>query len=266
MLKDITLGQYYPSGSCIHRLDPRVKLMGTLLFMISLFVNDTYYGYIVITLFYALMVALSRVPFGYIVKGLKPILFIIVFTAALNLFMTDGDVIVRIWKLKITVQGVEKTVFLCIRIILLVLGTTLMTLTTSPNSLTSGLEKGLGFLKYIGVPISAIAMMISIALRFIPILTEEMDKIMKAQTARGADFESGNVFKRIYAMVPLLVPLLISAFRRAGDLAMAMDARCYSDSENRTKLHPLRYRRADLIAYVILAIYMAAVIAIRIIL
>jgi len=265
MLKDITLGQYFPSGSLLHRLDPRVKLMGTLIFMISLFVNDTYYGYIVIVLSYAMLVAMSRVPFGYIVRGLKPILFIIVFTALLNIFMTPGDIIFQFWKIKVTVQGVEKTVFLCIRIILLVLGTTLMTLTTSPNSLTAGLEKGLGFLKYVGVPVSAIAMMISIALRFIPILTEEMDKIMKAQTARGADFEKGNVFKRIYAMVPLLVPLLISAFRRAGDLAMAMDARCYVDSENRTKLHPLKYTRADIVAYFVIAIYLATVILIRII-
>lgn len=259
MLRDITIGQYYPQESVIHRLDPRTKLFGTLVFIVSLFVNDSFAGYAYVLLFFALVVKKSRVPVSYMLKGLKPVIAVIIISVCLNLFMTDGHVLVQAGRLKITAEGIEKAVFYGIRIVYLMLGTSVMTLCTTPTSLTDGLEKALGFLKIIHIPVHDIAMMMSIALRFIPILTEELDKIMKAQMSRGADFESGGMIKKARNMVPLLVPLLISAFRRAGDLAMAMDARCYNSGANRTKLHPLKYRKNDRCAYAVLLAYLAGV-------
>ena len=265
MLREITLGQYYPVDSVLHRMDPRTKLMGTLLFIISLFCADSFFGYGVSVLFLAAVIRLSKVPFKFMVRGLKAILVLLLISVSFNLFLTDGEVLVRLGFLKITLEGVRTAAFMALRLIFLVLGSSVMTLTTTPNELTDGLEKGLGFLNKVGVPVHEVAMMMSIALRFIPILIEEADKIMKAQMARGADFESGNLIQRAKSMVPLLVPLFISAFRRATDLAMAMEARCYRGGEGRTKMKPLHYEKRDRIAQLVLVIYLAAVIGTRLV-
>ena len=264
MIRDITIGQYYQADSVIHRLDPRVKLMGTLIFVISLFLGSNIWLYLVVAAFLAIVIALSKIPLKFIVKGLKAIVILIVISAAFNLFLTPGTPLIKIWKLTITHEGLNTAVFMVIRLIFLIMGSSLMTLTTTPNNLTDGLEKGLGFLKYIKVPVHEIAMMMSIALRFIPILIEETDKIMKAQMARGADFEHGNLIQKAKNMVPLLVPLFVSAFRRANDLAMAMEARCYRGGEGRTKMKPLHYQKRDRMAYLTLLVYLAAVIGLRI--
>ena len=257
MLKDITLGQYYPADSAVHKLDPRVKLVATVVFIISLFVFRSISSYLTATLFLAGVIRLSKVPFRYMVKGLKTIFILMLITVAFNLFLTDGTPVLQIWKLTITLEGIRTASFMAIRLVYLIIGSSVMTLTTTPNDLTDGMEKGLRFLKKIHVPVHEIAMIMSIALRFIPILMEEADKIMKAQMARGADFESGNIIRRAKNMVPLLVPLFISAFRRANDLAMAMEARGYHGEEGRTKMRPLEYKRRDRIAYLILAAYLA---------
>lgn len=264
MLRDITLGQYYPVDSVIHRLDPRTKLLGTLLFIISLFCMDSAWGYGLAALFLAVTIRLSKVPLKFMVRGLKAVLVLLLISVSFNLFLTPGREIFRLGFLKITWEGLRTAVFMAVRLIFLVLGSSVMTLTTTPNELTDGLEKGLGFLKKVGVPVHEVAMMMSIALRFIPILIEEADKIMKAQMARGADFESGNIVQRAKSMVPLLVPLFISAFRRATDLAMAMEARCYRGGEGRTKMKPLRYHRRDRLAQLLLVLYLAAVIVLRV--
>lgn len=263
MLKDITLGQYYQTESVIHRLDPRVKLVGTILYIISLFLFHNFTGYIVAALFLAAMIRLSRVPFRYMVRGMKAIVFILLLTVAFNLFLTPGEPLFRIWKLTITEEGLRISVFMAIRLTFLIVGSSLMTLTTTPNNLTDGMEKLMGPLKKIKVPVHEISMMMSIALRFIPILMEETDKIMKAQIARGADFESGNLIRKAKAMVPLLVPLFISAFRRANDLAMAMEARCYQGGEGRTKMKPLQYKRRDYVAYAVLCCYILILVLVR---
>lgn len=265
MLRDITLGQYYPVESMIHKLDPRVKLFGTLIFLISLFITDNYIGYLLALVFLAWAIVVSKVPFSYIVKGMKAIVVLLLFSVILNLFLTTGEPVVTFWRFTITKEGIYTASFMAIRLIFLIIGSSLLTLTTTPNNLTDGLEKSLGFLKVIKVPVHEISMMISIALRFIPILMEETDKIMKAQIARGADFESGNVFKKVKSLVPLLVPLFVSAFRRANDLATAMEARCYRGGAGRTKMKPLQYKKADGVAYFIVLLYFAAIIAIRII-
>ena len=264
MLRDITLGQYYPVDSVIDRLDPRTKLLGTLLFVISLFCMDSAWGYGLAALFLAMTIRLSKVPLKFMVRGLKAVLVLLLISVSFNLFLTPGREIFRLGFLKITWEGMRTAVFMAVRLIFLVLGSSVMTLTTTPNELTDGLEKGLGFLKKVGVPVHEVAMMMSIALRFIPILIEEADKIMKAQMARGADFESGNIVQRAKSMVPLLVPLFISAFRRATDLALAMEARCYRGGEGRTKMKPLRYHRRDRLAQLLLVLYLAAVIVLRV--
>ncbi len=256
MLRDITLGQFYPTESCIHRLDPRVKLGGTMLYIISLFCFKNAAGYLLAALFLALVVRLSKVPFRFMVKGMKSILFLLLITVGFNLFLTPGTPLVSLWKLQITREGIILAATMAVRLSLLIIGSSVMTLTTTPNHLTDGMEKMLRPLKIFRLPVHEVAMMMSIALRFIPILLEETDRIMKAQIARGADFESGNLFKRAKAMVPLLVPLFISAFRRANDLAMAMEARCYRGGEGRTKMKPLLYTRADYLAYGVLVFYM----------
>ncbi len=266
MLRDITIGQYYQTDSVIHRLDPRVKLMGTLIFIISLFLDRSIWIYLGVTIFLAAVIKLSRVPLKFIVKGLRAVVILIVFSAIFNLFLTQGEPLIKIWKLTITKEGAILAAFMVVRLLYLIMGSSLMTLTTTPNNLTDGLEKGLGFLKYIKVPVHEIAMMMSIALRFIPILIDETDKIMKAQMARGADFENGNLIQRAKAMIPVLVPLFISAFRRANELAMAMEARCYHGSEGRTKMKPLKYNKNDYIAYIILFAYLAVMIAVSILL
>ncbi len=258
MLRDITLGQYYQTESVIHRLDPRVKLAGTLLFIISLFFFRNFIGYLVAALFLAVVIGLSHVPFRFMVKGMRAVVFLLLITVVFNLFLTPGEALVSIWKLTITKEGLATAVTMAVRLTMLIIGSSIMTLTTTPNNLTDGLEKGLRPLKLFKVPVHEVAMMMSIALRFIPILLEETDKIMKAQIARGADFESGNLIRRAKALVPLLVPLFISAFRRANDLAMAMEARCYRGGDGRTKMKPLIYKRRDGIAYLCILVYLVA--------
>ena len=254
MLRDITLGQYYQTDSCIHRLDPRVKLAGTVLFIISLFFFDNIWGYVCAAVFLAVVIKLSKVPFKFMIKGMKSIIFLLMLTVVFNLFLTPGEVVFSVWKISVTKEGIRIAVFMAIRLTMLIIGSSIMTLTTTPNNLTDGMEKSLGFLKVIKLPVHEVAMMMSIALRFIPTLIEETDKIMSAQKARGADFESGNIFQRAKALVPILVPLFISAFRRADELATAMECRCYHGGEGRTALHVLRYQAADL---VVLAAFVA---------
>ncbi len=266
MVRDITIGQYYPTGSVIHRMDPRVKLFGTLVFLISVFAYKGIVGLAVVTVFLAMMIKVSGVPFKYMVKGLRAIIILMLITAAFNLFLTPGEAVVQVWKITLTKEGITAAIRMMIRLTYLVLGTSLMTLTTTPNQLTDGLERALKPLNYLHIPVHEIAMMMSIALRFIPILVEETDKIMKAQMARGANFEEGNVIQRAKAMIPLLVPLFVSAFRRANDLALAMEARCYRGGEGRTKMKPLCYQNIDRIAYLVLILYLALLIALRILL
>lgn len=263
MIRDITIGQYYPTDSIVHRLDPRTKLVGTMVFIITLFLSNNIWGYFLATAALAGTIWLTKVPFRFIVRGLKAIVVLLLISVSFNLFLTDGEVLFRLGFLKITREGVETAAFMAVRLIYLVIGSSLMTLTTTPNELTDGMEKGLGFLKRFHVPVHEVSMMMSIALRFIPILVEETDKIMKAQMARGADFESGNLIQKAKAMVPLLVPLFISAFRRATDLAMAMEARCYRGGEGRTKMKPLKYASRDRIAYAVFAGYVALVLFLR---
>lgn len=256
MLRDITIGQYYQTESVIHKLDPRVKIGGTLLYIISLFLFENAWGYILAALFLAMVIRLSNVPFKFMVRGMKSILFLLMITVIFNLFLTPGEVLISFWKLKITKEGLKMAISMAFRLSFLIIGSSVMTLTTTPNNLTDGMEKMMSPLKIFKVPVHEVAMMMSIALRFIPILMEETDKIMKAQIARGADFETGGLIKRAKALVPLLVPLFISAFRRANDLAMAMEARCYRGGEGRTKMKPLVYRKRDYLAYMILAVYL----------
>ncbi len=260
MLRDITIGQYYPADSLLHRMDPRVKLFATMVYVISLFCIEGVAGFIVATAFLTGVIWLSKVPVKFMLKGLKAIFVLMLITALFNLFLTPGEVLASVWILEITREGLENAVFMTVRLIYLILGTSVMTLTTTPNQLTDGLEKALRPFNKIGVPVHAIAMMMSIALRFIPILIEETDKIMKAQMARGADFESGNFLKRIKNMIPLLVPLFVSAFRRADDLAMAMEARCYHGGAGRTKMKPLVYARRDYITYAVVIGYFLLVV------
>ena len=256
MLKDITLGQYYQTESVIHRLDPRVKLVGTICYIISLFLVNNVWGYLVAALFLAVMIKLSKVPFKFMVKGMKAIIFLFMLTVVFNMFLTPGEALISIWKLTITKEGLKLAIMMAVRLTFLIIGSSIMTLTTTPNNLTDGMENLMNPLRKFKVPVHEIAMMMSIALRFIPILMEETDKIMKAQIARGADFESGNIIKKAKALVPLLVPLFISAFRRANDLAMAMEARCYRGGDGRTKMKPLIYKKADRVGYVVLALYL----------
>lgn len=260
MLRDITLGQYYRTDSVIHRLDPRVKLVATFAFIISLFLVKNVWGYVIAALFLGACIALSNVPVKFMFRGMKTIFFLLVITMVFNLILTPGTPIVSIWKIKITYEGLRLAILMAIRLVFLITGSSIMTLTTTPNNLTDGLESVLKPLKVLHVPVHEIAMMMSIALRFIPILLEETDKIMKAQMARGADFESGSLINRAKSLVPLLVPLFISAFRRALDLAMAMEARCYRGGEGRTKMKPLIYQNRDRIAYAILVIYLVSII------
>lgn len=265
MIRDITIGQYYPTNSPIHRLDPRTKLAATMLYIISLFVAKGWIAYVLAAVFLTVVIRISKVPLKYMIRGLKSIVVLLLISVSFNIFLIDGTEIFRLGFLRITKEGLIQAAYMAVRLIFLILGSTVMTLTTTPNNLTDGLEKSLGFLKRLHIPVHEISMIMSIALRFIPILIEETDKIMKAQMARGADFESGNLIKKAKAMVPLLVPLFISAFRRASDLAMAMEARCYHGGEGRTKMKPLRYTRKDVLAYLLVFLYLGVMIAIRIV-
>ena len=263
MLKDITLGQYYPAESWIHHLDARVKILSSIAYIVSLFLIKSFYGFILAIAFLAVVTALSTVPLKFMLRGLKPILVLIAFTFVLNLFMTNGDILWQWWILKITRQGIYNAAFMALRLIFLILGSSLLTLTTKPLQLTDGLERLLSPLAKIGLPAHELAMMMSIALRFIPTLMEETDKIMKAQMARGADFETGNLAKRAKSLVPLLVPLFLSAFRIAQDLAMAMEARCYHGGEGRTRMHESKLGKSDALAALLVIGYVAAIVILR---
>ena len=261
MIRDITIGQFYPADSCIHKMDPRVKLFATMIYIIALFAFKGFLGLGIITVFLVAVIKISKVPFKFMTKGLKAIVILLLITSVFNLLATPGDVVFWQWgSLQITDKGIINSVVMTIRLVYLILGTSLMTLTTTPNQLTDGLETALKPLNKLNVPVHSIAMMMSIALRFIPILIEETDKIMKAQMARGADFEKGNLLQKAKNMVPLLVPLFVSAFRRAEDLAMAMEARCYNGGDGRTKMKPLHYESRDHIAYAVVLGFLALVI------
>ena len=264
MLRDITLGQYYQTDSVLHRLDPRVKLIGTFAFIVGLFLAGNVAGYAVAAIFLVSMIRLSHVPVKFMLKGMKAIAFLIVITVVFNTFMTPGEVLIQVWKLKVTKEGLIMAAKLAVRLSFLIVGSSIMTLTTTPNQLTDAIESVMGPLKRLHVPVHEVAMMMSIALRFIPILMEETDKIMKAQEARGASFDSGNLIDKTKALIPLLVPLFISAFRRANDLAMAMEASCYRGGDSRTKMKPLIYRRRDVMGYGVLISFLACIIVTRV--
>ena len=263
MLKDITIGQYFPGDSIIHRLDPRIKLIIVSLFIGSLFFINSFIPYIFITIFILLVIKISGVPIKFILKGLKPLIFIILITFSINIFLTKGEVLWSIGPLNITKEGLYFAFFMGTRLVFLITGTSLLTLTTSPIALTDGIETLLNPFKKIGLPAHELAMMMTIALRFIPTLLEETDKIMKAQMARGADFESGNILRRAKNLVPLLVPLFINAFRRAEELAVAMEARCYRGGDNRTRLNVLKLDTKDIFILSGSMVFFALIIASR---
>lgn len=248
MLKDMTLGQYYPVESAIHDLDPRTKFLISMVYIIGIFFLKTPIQYGVLFLGLLVVVKLSKVPLAYILRGIRPILFILLFAFIMNLFLTPGEILWSFWRLKITKEGLKLAFLMMARLFLLIMGSSLLTLTTSPIKLTYGMESIFSPLKRFGFPVHEMSMMMGIALRFIPTLTAETDKIMKAQMARGADFESGNIFKRAKALVPILVPLFISSIQRASELADAMEARCYHGGDGRTRLHELKYKKIDYMA------------------
>ncbi len=261
MIRDITLGQYYPGDSWVHKLDPRVKIIATLLFIIELFIVNNFIGFAISAAVLAVIIAVSKVPLNFILRGLKPILIILLFTFALNIFMINGEVIWSWWILKITKEGIRTAIFMAVRLILLIIGSSMLTLCTRPLSLTDGIERLLSPFKKIGLPAHEIAMMMTIALRFIPTLLEETDKIMKAQQARGADFELGSLLHRVKSLIPILVPLFVSAFRIANDLAMAMEARCYRGGQHRTRMHEMKLAGRDYIAFLLQGLFLAVIIA-----
>ena len=260
MIRDITLGQYYPADSPIHRLDPRVKITATLLFIIELFIVDNFIGFAICAAVLGIVIAVSTVPLKFIMRGMKPILFILFFTFALNIFMVKGEVIWELGFLHITKEGIRIAVFMAVRLVLLIMGSSMLTLATKPLNLTDGMERMLSPFAKLGFPAHEIAMMMTIALRFIPTLLEETDKIMKAQQARGADFESGNIIRRAKALIPVLVPLFVSAFRIAQDLAMAMEARCYRGGSGRTRLHEMKLKTGDIVAFILEAAFLVLII------
>lgn len=263
MLKNITIGQYYPGDSIVHELDPRIKILVVTLFIVSIFFVNTFIGYLPLLVFILTVIAVAGIPALAVLRGLKPLLFIIAITVFFNMIMTPGEVVYRLGFINITKEGLRQAGFMALRLIFLVTGTSLLTLTTSPIALTDGIESVLNPFRRIGVPAHELAMMMTIALRFIPTLMEETEKIMKAQMARGADFESGNILRRAKNLVPLLVPLFVNAFRRADELATAMEARCYRGGEGRTRLKPLIYRRTDYIVAGLCVVFFGFVIAQR---
>ncbi len=263
MIRDITLGQYYPGDSWVHRLDARTKIIATLLYLIELFVVNNFYGFLITAAVLFTVIAISKVPLKFIFRGLTAVFLIIAFTFVLNLFMVDGRVLWH-WKfLTITYEGLSRAFFMAVRLVLIIIGSSIMTLTTKPVELTDGLEKLLSPFSKIGLPSHEIALMMTIALRFIPTLMEETDKIIKAQQARGADFESGNLFQRAKSLIPILVPLFVSSFRIAQDLALAMEARCYHGGPGRTRMNEIRFDRGDAVAAVLMLLFLAVIIASR---
>ena len=263
MIRDITLGQYYPGDSAVHRLDARTKIIATLLYIIELFVVNNFWGFLIAAAALFAVIAVSRVPLKFIFRGLTAVFLIIAFTFVLNLFMVEGRVLWH-WKfLTITYEGVHRAFFMAVRLVLLIIGSSVMTLTTKPVELTDGLEKLLKPFSKIGLPSHEIALMMTIALRFIPTLMEETDKIIKAQEARGADFESGNLLQRAKSLIPILVPLFVSSFRIAQDLALAMEARCYRGGGGRTRMNEIKFRRGDAVAAILMVLFLAVIIASR---
>ena len=263
MIRDITLGQYYPGDSAVHRLDARTKIIATLLYIIELFVVNNFWGFLIAAAALFAVIAVSRVPLKFIFRGLTAVFLIIAFTFVLNLFMVEGRVLWH-WKfLTITYEGVHRAFFMAVRLVLLIIGSSVMTLTTKPVELTDGLEKLLKPFSKIGLPSHEIALMMTIALRFIPTLMEETDKIIKAQQARGADFESGNLLQRAKSLIPILVPLFVSSFRIAQDLALAMEARCYRGGGGRTRMNAIKFRRGDAVAAILMVLFLAEIIASR---
>ncbi|MBQ7758683.1 energy-coupling factor transporter transmembrane component T family protein [Anaerotignum sp.] len=264
MIRDITIGQYYPAESPIHRMDARLKLAITFIFIVTLFFVNTFIGYVFVIASMAIVIRKSKVPFKFMTKGLKSIMIIILFTAFINLFMTQGEhVLVELGFFSITMEGVLLAVKMCVRLVLLIVGSSILTLTTTPIQLTDAIEYILKPFKKIGVPAHEIAMMMTIALRFIPTLLDETDKIMKAQQARGADFDTGNLVQKAKALIPILVPLFISAFRRAEELAMAMEARCYHGDEHRTRMNVMKMKSSDYRAAGMAAVYVVVIIGLR---
>ena len=262
MLKDITLGQYFPGSTLAHRLDPRTKLMMVLIYIVALFCAKSFLSYGILALFLFVSVRISKVGFRALIRGMKPLVVILIFTAVLNMFYTPGHAIASFWIFTLTAEGILAAVFMVLRIALLIMGTFLMTYTTSPIALTDAIENLLGPLKRVRFPVHELAMLMSIALRFIPTLIEGTDKIISAQKARGADFETGNLLRRAKALVPILVPLFLSAIRRADELATAMECRCYHGGEGRTKLHVLRYQKRDFLCILLTTLITAAVVII----
>ena len=260
MVRDVAFGQYFPAKSLIHKLDPRAKIIMLIAFLVLVFCTFNYAALAVVAVCTAAIVLMSGVPVKFYFKSLKIIIFIVIVTSILNLFYGTGDPIWQWGIIKITVNGINRSVFVTVRIICLILASSALTFTTSPTELTDAIERLMKPLNKVHFPVHEIAMMMSIALRFIPILTEELDKIMKAQMSRGVDFESGNILERGKKLIPVLVPLFIAAIRRASDLAMAMDARCYNGGEGKTRLHPLVYKKQDYAAYGIMLLYVAIMI------
>ena len=259
-----TIGQYYPANSILHRLDPRVKLLGVVVYITAMFVIDNIFGLIFMFATIVTLIIISKVPLRYIFKGMRFVWFLVIVSIFFNLFFSDGQIIWQWWIFRLTYEGILRAVFYSCRMLFIIVGASLLTYTTTPTTLTAGLEKAFSVLNFIHFPAHEMAMMLSIALRFIPILAEETDKIMKAQLARGADFESGGVIKKAKGMIPILIPLFVSAFRRASDLADAMESRCYHGGDGRTKMHPLKYETRDKIAYFVLLAYTGAFICVRI--
>ena len=263
MIRDITLGQYYPKDSFIHQLDARTKIIAAVFYIIDLFLINSMTGFLIAAIAVGITIAISHVPVSFIFRGLKAVFLIIAFTFVLNVFLFDGRILWQ-WKfLTITYEGLYRAVFMAVRVILLIIGTSLLTFCTKPTELTDGLEKLMKPLKKIGVPSHEIALMMTIALRFIPVLMEEADKIMKAQQSRGADFESGNIVQRAKSLIPILVPLFVSAFRIAGELALAMEARCYHGGEGRTRLHEKSFSRKDILAAILIILFFGMIVSLR---
>lgn len=263
MLKDITLGQYFPGNSPVHRVDPRVKLLLTIAYIVALFLIQNEIGFLVIILFAFLVIRIAKLPVLVILKGIKPIIPLVIFTGILNMFFVSGEPSWSFWIFTVSLQGIRMAITMSIRIVCLIIGTSLLTYTTSPIALTDGLERLLSPLRFVRFPVHEMSMMMTIALRFIPTLTEETDKIMSAQKARGADLETGSVIKRAKALIPILIPLFISAFRRADDLALAMECRCYRGGDKRTRMKQLHLGWVDAVASIVMCGILAAVILIN---
>ncbi len=255
MLRDITIGQYYPADSIIHRLDPRVKLFFVFIYVLSLFMFGNLVSYCLATILLVVAIYYAKIPVKFLIRGFKPIFVLLIFTTFMKLFITDGTVWFKLWKFTITKEGVIDVIHILVRILYLIIASSLLTYTTTPTRLTDALEQVFKPLNKLKVPVHELTMMMSIALRFIPILVEETDKIMKAQSSRCMNFSSGNILKRIKNLVPILIPLFVAALRRADDLALAMESRCYQGGEGRTKMRILKYKRQDFFVYILLAIY-----------